>query len=1098
MSDLQRDYLDLQQGGDTGQDNVDAIQPVNDGEGATSTVFRRPSENLRGRSEVTRRALNDMFYYRDFNHLVFEGATGHSISWPGSTTAASTGIIAQTGDLIIRPMLTPASSTKAQINIGATPGTDEMIYNVAASAYATHGMNAVSIEHRNGGVGTTHQVTITDGPVKRILVEFDGSDSSHDTAATKLLFDAAVAGDADLAGLLTSTDNGAAGNTITAQGETFFEGTADQEAHRLASGSLDTLTTGSPLAEGDAVAIWYRYVVEPGGAGGDPLDPKGGVFGGRWESNPDRGTHTIPAASLFVTSDDPQKIPGAVPICKVVNNELVFFDGTRFVAGASGPIGTAVGIYIDDTNFAGPTTNSNNGGISNPLSPATAQQAFDDIDDRLTQLRSLSYTCTDGTSSEGGDFTGSTALQLAITQLAGTGGTIFLHRGTYSVPSLYGYGVNIRIIGEDVDLVTIQPTVLSNQFPAGGMSFENLSFGTNISNMFIQSGDNVRLRDVKFLNADTTLEIQTDFNVCDNISWDGFGTATFDSSIRITGDDNIVRNATLANTLTITGSRNTLDKVLIRRNVASAVMELSGVRNTLRDFRTDITGGGDYIGNYLVQISGTRNVIDGFTISSSAATLTAATQTVVELAIANTCTIQQMRVQAGDHTALRINPLNAIDNCVFRDCTFSNNSTTADTVFVDGSTTRELEVKFDRCLFDDNKQLGNSVANFAQAGDNSAHRWLFYDCRFEGATFDNTPCGHFRHANFYNCYFIFDSTNIPGQDEGLVDGLWRFEGVLSAALNDESGKCVVQDCTFDFTDREIIDDGFGDPIFDGAYLEITHGDLIRPKLINLNQYGIKQDLEGSIVRLNAHSRLDGISFHWTTTAAIQGGTGPSDTGWIAARDDYVTIENVHLVDVTPSGFGFTVNHVRADKTTLHHFTVRNCTFAETVNTMGEGIHSPAATGSGYQHWKWDNVQFGLPGGDGLTLKASFPASTHSQCVNSRFIFNMASHPLGLMRLGDSGSGGSGTIVFANNVVSNGTASAAGDEVFDVTGSRLDYLAFNGNIIRTTDSGSGLRDLFTGAPAGASLMVAAGNTFTNTGGTTQDGSITINTPNVGIP
>ena len=52
--------LEFRQGGDSGYNDDDAIQPFSNGEDATQTVFRRPSKNLRARNEVIRKAFNHL------------------------------------------------------------------------------------------------------------------------------------------------------------------------------------------------------------------------------------------------------------------------------------------------------------------------------------------------------------------------------------------------------------------------------------------------------------------------------------------------------------------------------------------------------------------------------------------------------------------------------------------------------------------------------------------------------------------------------------------------------------------------------------------------------------------------------------------------------------------------------------------------------------------------------------------------------------------------------------------------------------------------------------------------------------------------------
>ena len=58
--------IDFREGGDSGErDNPDAIERYNDGEPASETVFRRPPENLRSRTEILRTEGEDQKYLQD-------------------------------------------------------------------------------------------------------------------------------------------------------------------------------------------------------------------------------------------------------------------------------------------------------------------------------------------------------------------------------------------------------------------------------------------------------------------------------------------------------------------------------------------------------------------------------------------------------------------------------------------------------------------------------------------------------------------------------------------------------------------------------------------------------------------------------------------------------------------------------------------------------------------------------------------------------------------------------------------------------------------------------------------------------------------------
>lgn len=476
MSLEQKDHLDYAQNGDTGIDDIDSIQPYEDGQAATQTTFRRPVENLRNRTEVTRSVTEDLLYYRDNTLLALE--TTGSVTWNGHTTGGGSGIINQAADITLRPFLTPATSTKGELDVG-TDTVDRITYTVAAGYYSSDGANRIYVEHIDTGVASSHVVTISDGPVKRIVVSFDSANTAHDSPATKVLLDIAVAADSDLVGNLTITDNGVAANAIVALVETQLAGTADQEAHVIPAGLLDTFTTANTLDEGDTVAIWYKYVVEP--AAGDPDDPKVGLAGGRSESNPDRATSTIPLASLFITSANPEKIPGAIPVLKVLGDELVWVDGTRMSKGFTGTFSqgtadvvnyTSGGTFISATNVqdaldevqtdleaTGGTPGSSIIGLDNSsFSPlaltgaagggagdagdgvTTVQEALDNLDNQVVARRAYTAVFTDSVLSGGGDYAGIDGVD--VLRVAGSpsntfpaGGRFMLRRGSYQFTS---------------------------------------------------------------------------------------------------------------------------------------------------------------------------------------------------------------------------------------------------------------------------------------------------------------------------------------------------------------------------------------------------------------------------------------------------------------------------------------------------------------------------------------------------------------------------------------------------------------------------------------------------------------------------------------
>lgn len=535
----QKEFVDFNVGlGDNGEDNLSAIQPLSDGEGATQVVLRRPSENLRERTETLRDIAGELLYYRDYSHLMIE-YTGGTITWNGAAPGAPPlGKISVTaGSFIVTPMLAPYQAKKGTLSVG-TPASNQVIYTVAASSYATHGMNAVTIKHLHSASAVSVTVTISAGPVKRIVVTLDTSNVAHTAVAVQTALAVAIAADTDLAGRLVITTSSVPGVAAIALAETRLDTTADDEKHVISGTDIQALTVATPLQPGMGVAIWYRYVIEPAGFGSDP---KGGLAGGRAESSGDRGTSAIPSAALFVTHTNPEKIPGAIPLCRVgYNGQLIWYDGTRLEAGESfqfksptsvaalalssftttlaGVTGgalvgyngsgfwadgvtavtastmeTAVDEVVADlaaftatspgairigvdaaTIFTGPLTTTGGGGAL--TSNSTVRAVLDQLDASVISRRAFTAVCTDGTASIGGDYNAAT-LFASVNTLGS--GKYFVRRGAYTAAVDLSTVYGAALIGEAQGLVTLAASTsvkLVASDAAAVNEFENIYF----------------------------------------------------------------------------------------------------------------------------------------------------------------------------------------------------------------------------------------------------------------------------------------------------------------------------------------------------------------------------------------------------------------------------------------------------------------------------------------------------------------------------------------------------------------------------------------------------------------------------------------------
>jgi len=356
---VQKSFIDYKTVGDTGEDTVSSVAPFEDGEAANQENLRRPVENIRERTEGLREAIHELSYYRDFNKVIIGSDT--AIDWPGAADDGGTGIITQYGDLIIEAALgvRPGVVATPIFLTTGTIGSNQVTYEGSVAhvrGWTPYKTDHIFIEHIDDPTAANVTVDIEYGPTKRLTVTFDSTNPAHDTAAAQPIIQEAIVGDTYLNNRVQAVLEGTSGAGYLEVGSWRLEFSGYvTEKHRLPSGLLDAFTTVNPLNLGDTVAIWYRYLVEPE-AGGDWSQWPGITNGpksddqattvreGRWESsvNITNGDDTIGPSSLFITSNEPEKIPGSIPICRVAENgRLVFSNHANLEKGKIGFVNNA-------------------------------------------------------------------------------------------------------------------------------------------------------------------------------------------------------------------------------------------------------------------------------------------------------------------------------------------------------------------------------------------------------------------------------------------------------------------------------------------------------------------------------------------------------------------------------------------------------------------------------------------------------------------------------------------------------------------------------------------------------------------------------------
>ena len=376
--------VSLLQGSDDGTDTDASIQPIDNNEKVWPLTTNRPVGHLRKRSEVLRRAIEDLLYFADYDRaFVLRASSAFTFSEPASGTYA---LALASGDLWVYPAATPGrqsggrpeggrvfcenpSASNAWTPYSGTPAVDDLIltahrqytgqrgYADCDSYVDTPGGRSIGANRlyvdlvADAGVaGGTITATITQQPRTKIRIVY-GTSGTPTTLAQLIAFvntDRTSQGDYGVADYLRASSTGTTTNPPVAFSGGQVQGAYDAEAHQVTKAQLDAFfavqVSGAyvnRLREGEGLAIAYPYgPVERG-----TVSPDGGRRQAVWDLPTDRtGTrsqNTTPATgyALFSTGREPEKIPGSIPIGKVVNGEFVFIDGTRVGVGETLELG---------------------------------------------------------------------------------------------------------------------------------------------------------------------------------------------------------------------------------------------------------------------------------------------------------------------------------------------------------------------------------------------------------------------------------------------------------------------------------------------------------------------------------------------------------------------------------------------------------------------------------------------------------------------------------------------------------------------------------------------------------------------------------------
>lgn len=324
--------------GDTGErDDPEAIEPYNDGEPAGETVFRRPPEHLRYRTESLRTAGEDGKYLQDSDMRWFisggndvGGASGSLM--PTVTWDRSTGIFSTSNDIVVQPMSTPDVDKKESkaYTFGVSP--TDVVFTFTSLLFAYEGANQrrivweakPAVEIPNGVCNA-----VVSGDPKHILTitvkdTWNTQAQDVDNALTLIAADLVTMGISySMVGIVSVFIS-----ALPTDADYVMEATWERELHYITPAQIVDFfsTPANALNDGDTLSIWYDWL----------YDDISGNNGGRKQSSTDTvdigtgfppNTH-VTSGQMFKTTDEPEKIPLSIPLCKRIGDDLIFIDGT--------------------------------------------------------------------------------------------------------------------------------------------------------------------------------------------------------------------------------------------------------------------------------------------------------------------------------------------------------------------------------------------------------------------------------------------------------------------------------------------------------------------------------------------------------------------------------------------------------------------------------------------------------------------------------------------------------------------------------------------------------------------------------------------------
>lgn len=370
------DQVNFEAGGDTGENDPTSTQPFVAVDVLTPETLNRPGENIRVRTEILKAAVEQLQHLADYDRaLLLKSNATFTCAQPDAGGDPGAYALAMSGDdLLIYPALSPGLLSGGRdrgarlftlqgpswLGYAGTAGVNDLILIASAQYTGQRGYAdaddfttdtlGVSLGANRIRVSLVNNASLAGG-LANISAVVEGAPATKVTITVGSLTPTSVAdviafinsdttsqGSYGLAHLFRASTTGPGTTAAPTFADGEMQGGYDAEAYKVTPSVLAAFFAASVLGgypnrlrEGEGLAIYFT----PGPVQRDAI----GANAGRrqslhdWPSSRIGGNadNTAPGSgwNLFNTGREPWRIPGSVPVGKLLNGRFVFIDGTN-------------------------------------------------------------------------------------------------------------------------------------------------------------------------------------------------------------------------------------------------------------------------------------------------------------------------------------------------------------------------------------------------------------------------------------------------------------------------------------------------------------------------------------------------------------------------------------------------------------------------------------------------------------------------------------------------------------------------------------------------------------------------------------------------